>query len=473
MSVALENKAPYKKVIGFAALVAEDGSKFSKSGPNNVSFNELADTYSADVLRYIFASNNMQNDTRFGLSICEEARRKLLSLWNTYVFFNTYAVIDNPKLDGYKPKNLDSTDKWLITYTNEFIRNATNYYENQQFFNIVKEFEVYIDDVSNWYIRINRRRFWKSEEEEDKLNAYYSLFYALKNVSRVLAPITPYLSEYIHQNLVRELEPNSKESVILESFPVADATYEDKSLLEKTDLARQIINIAQRLRNENNLKIKQPLKTMFLSLEKEQFEKVECFKQIILDELNIKEMVYEQSQSKFNEKYLTLNFKAAGSVLKGDVQTVKNLLQNANAEQMQQYVEMFENGNVNIDKFENLPSNLFVLCLKAKQDFVIGTENSLTVVLDITLDEELMLEGLMRELVRAIQVLRKESNLNIEQRIGLFVETEDVSVNKVLEKYKNKIMQETLANAFENFEDATIARTVSIGGEEVVVKIRG
>ena len=122
MSVALEDRAPYKKVIGFAMLVAEDGSKFSKSGPNNISFNELCDKYGADVLRYIFAANNMQNDTRFGFGICDEVRRKLLGLWNAYVFFNTYASIDNPKLDGFTPneKDLSNTDKWLLEATNKF-----------------------------------------------------------------------------------------------------------------------------------------------------------------------------------------------------------------------------------------------------------------------------------------------------------------------------------------------------------------
>ena len=471
MSVALENKAPYKKVIGFAMLVAEDGSKFSKSGPNNISFNDLVEKYGADVLRYIFAANNMQNDTRFGFNICDETRRKLLGLWNAYVFFNTYASLDNPNLADYKPNNLDITDKWLILYTNNFAKKSQENYEKHQYFQVIKDFESYIDDLSNWYIRTNRRRFWKSEEAEDKMNAYYSLYYALKTTIQIMAPITPFMCEYIWQNMVNEIEKGSL-TIMMGGFPDGELQVEDNDLIFKTKQVREIIAIGQRLRNENQLKIKQPLKTMYLNVDERTQKAVYDYENVIKDELNIKNIVFEQDNTKFNDAYLQVNFKQAGSVLKGDVQKVRNTLLELSQDDMNKLVEMYNNGNVSICGYDNLSSDLFVLCYKAKQDYVISTENNLTVVLDVTLDENLMLEGLSRELIRTIQVLRKESGFNIEQRIMLNIESQDETVNKVIETYKEKIISEVLVNTFGEIKDATTVNTVEIGGEQVTISLK-
>lgn len=471
MSVALEGRAPYKKVIGFAMLVAEDGSKFSKSGPNNISFNEVVDKYGADVLRYIFASNNMQNDTRFGFNICDETRRKLLGLWNAYVFFNTYACIDNPNLKDYVPKNLDISDKWLILYTNEFAKKSRENYEKNQYFLVIKDFESYIDDLSNWYIRINRRRFWKSENEYDKMNAYYSLYYAIKTVTQIMAPITPFMCEYIWQNMVRSLEEDAPVTVIMGGFPNGDLKVEDNDLIYKTKQVRNIIAIGQRLRNENQLKIKQPLKTIYLNVDERTQKAVLDYENVIKDELNIKNIVFEHDNNKFNDSYLQVNFKLAGAVLKGDVQKVRNTLIEMSQEQMNELVNQFNNGKVNICDYE-LDSNLFILNYKARRDFVIATENNITVVLDITLDENLMIEGLCRELIRAIQVLRKQSNFNIEQRIKLNLITKDDTLNKVIETYKQKIITEALVSHFGEIENPVTNEDVEIGGEIVNIQLK-
>ncbi len=473
MSVALENRAPYKKVIGFAMLVAEDGSKFSKSGPNNIDFNVVVEKYGADVLRYIFAANNMQNDTRFGYGICDEVRRKFLGLWNAYVFFNTYACLDNPKIDGYKPKNLDITDKWLILSTNEFAKRAKDNYENNQYFMVIKDFESYIDDLTNWYIRTNRRRFWKSEEAEDKLNAYYSLYYALKTVTQIMAPITPFMCEYIWQHMVREIEPNAELTVMMGGFPDGTAyTVEDNDLIFKTNVAREIIAVGQKLRNENQLKIKQPLKTMYLIVDDRTKQAVLDYESVIKDELNIKEIVFEHDKSRFNDVYLQVNFKEAGKVLKGDVQKVRNTLLELSEDEMKKVVDMYNQGSVSICGYNNLSKDLFVLCYKAKKDYVISTENNITVVLDITLDENLMLEGLSRELIRAIQVIRKQSGYLIEQRICLEIDSNDETINKVLDKYKDKIVSEALVKDFGKVENPDFTNEITIGGETVTIKVK-
>ena len=221
MSVTLTGKAPYKKVIGFGMLVSEDGSKFSKTGKNNILMDKACDDFGADVIRYMFASNNMLADTRFGENVCEEITRKLLGLWNAYVFFGTYASLDNPDLENYKPRIdlLSTTDKWLIEITNQLIKNADKYYNENTLYLLIRDVEKYIDDLTNFYIRVNRKRFWKSDDEEDKRVAYWSLYNALKSLIQVMAPITPFICEHIWQNMVREIETKSEESVLLSTFP--------------------------------------------------------------------------------------------------------------------------------------------------------------------------------------------------------------------------------------------------------------
>ena len=475
MAVTLEGRAPYKKVIGFAMLVAEDGSKFSKSGPNNISFSDLVSKTGADVIRYIFASNNMLNDTRFGFGICDDVKRKLLGLWNAYVFFNTYALIDNPNIAAFKPdfEKFDITDKWLLEECNKFIENSTENYENNKYFLVVKDFENFIDNLTNWYIRVNRRRFWKSDDELDKLNAYWSLYNALKTVCRVMSPILPFLTEYIWQNMVREIEKDEAESIFLASFPKVGSVRFGR-LDKQTEDAREIIAIAQRLRNENQIKVKQPLKTMFLIVKEDVKEGILGFESIIKDELNIKEIVFETDNSKFNDAFLTVDFKKAGAVLKGDVQKVKNLLLETSENEMKKLTEMHAKGSVSIGDFKDLPSELFIVSYKAKQDYVIATENDMTVVLDITIDENLMLEGLSRELIRTIQVLRKEANFKVEERIDVSLKTESETLQKVIAKYGKRIKAEVLGkNILEDIQNPTIEKEVEIQEERVSIKLKG
>ncbi|MDD4110810.1 MAG: class I tRNA ligase family protein, partial [Clostridia bacterium] len=475
MSVTLEHRAPYKKVIGFAMLVAEDGSKFSKSGPNNVSFDELVEKTGADVLRYLFAANNMMNDTRFGYGITDEIKRKLLGLWNAYVFFNTYAIIDNPKLDGFEPniKDFDITDKWLLEETNKLITLSKDCYDNHKYFMLIKAFEDYIDNLTNWYIRVNRRRFWKSEDEEDKLNAYWSLYNSIKNVCRVMSPILPFMSEHIWQNMVREIEPKSAESIFLEGYPETFKAGKFEDLESKTKDVRDVITIAQRLRNENQIKIKQPLKTMYLNVKPEAEEAVREFESIIKDELNIKKIVFEKNNDRFNDAFLSVNFKTAGQVLKGEVQKVKNLLAEISDVMLKKYVDMYKQGKVTIGEFKDLPADLFILNYKAKSEYVIATENDKTIVLDITIDRDLLVEGLSRELIRQIQVMRKEADFKVEERISVSLNTESETLKEVIKTYFDRIKAEVLAKEIvDDIKNPTLKTECEIGEEKITIYLK-
>lgn len=476
MGVALTGKSPYKKVSTYGSLLAQDGKKLSKSSPNNIPLNEAYDNIGADIIRYTFCSTNPQSDVIFSYSSTDEVRRRLLSFWNVFVFFNTYAIIDNPKLDGYVPdeKTLTITDKWLIERTNAFALKAKEYYEQVQTCGVISEFETFVDELSNWYIRSNRRRFWKNEEDNDKLNAYFCLEYAIKNVCMVMAPIMPFMMEYIWQNQVREVEKSASESVMLSGFNIASFKVTENNLIEKTNIVRSIIANALKLRNENNLKVKQPLKKAYVINEDENtLDAIKQYKSLIEEELNIKEIELTTDVEYFNDHFLTLNFRNAGRVLKGDVQKMKQALENATDEEMNSYVKQFDCGKVKVNGFEEFDKDLFVKNSKPKSEFIMETENGMTVVLDTTLTEELVNEGMLRELIRNAQILRKEANFDIDARVLINVSSNSDRIMKVINENLNKIKQEILAEKINDGDfKADIVRTVKVSDYDVEIALK-
>lgn len=472
MGVALTGKSPYKKVSTYGSLLAQDGKKLSKSSPNNIPLNEAFDNIGADIIRYTFCSTNPQSDVIFSYDSTDEVRRRLLSLWNVFVFFNTYAVIDNPNLDGFTPNKdeLNIMDKWLIERTNQFATTANKYYQEVKTCEVISEFEKFVDELSNWYIRVNRRRFWKNEEDNDKLNAYFCLEYAMKNIAMVMAPIMPFMMEYIWQNQIREVEKDSELSVMLSEFKIATFKIDDDTLLEKTNIVRSIIASALKLRNENNLKVKQPLSKAFVINENENtLDAIRQYKSIIEDELNIKEIELTTDVEKFNDHYLTLNFRNAGRVLKGDVQNMKQALESTSDEIMESYVKAFDQGKVKVEGFDEFDSELFVKNSKPKQEFILESDNGMTVVLDTTLTEELINEGILREIIRSTQVLRKEADFEIDDRIELNITSKDEVITSILMSNADKIKSETLAVSFNTSSfESEISKDLEVGDNKLV-----
>lgn len=475
MSVVIEGRAPYDKVVGYESVVQEDGSRFSKSG-FMIKFDDFANKLGADCARYMFAGAPITSDIRFGYSLGEDARRRMLSYWNAYTFFNTYACIDNPNLN-FTPdeKSLTVTDKWLLEITNQFVESSFKNYEENKSYVVVSDFEALLDNITNFYIRANRRRFWKSDDEADKLVAYWCLYTSLKAITQVMAPIIPFMTEHIWQNMVREIEPNSASSVMLADFPKEAYSKKYPELVTECQIAQNIITLALKLRNENNLKVKQPLGQLYVVSEnKDTLNAVNKFIDIIKDEVNIKQANVSDSVDRFNDYYLTVNFKTAGAVLKSRVQELKKVLENASALQQEKFVEGYNNGSVEVSEFGALDSNIFVKNSKSKAEYIVAKENDLTVVLDVTLTEDLILEGLLREVVRNAQILRKEANFNIEQRVYLNIETTDEDLLKVLTKFADKIKQEVLAEKFnENKFDADIEREVTVSEKTVKISLKG
>jgi len=288
----------------------------------------------------------------------------------------------------------------------------------------------------------------------------------------VMFPIIPFISEYIWQNAVRALDSTAAESVAMHGFQLDEYMVTDNDLTKKTNIVRDIFTMASKLRNENQIKVKQPLKTMFINGNDDVASAVELYRDIIESELNIKNIIIEHDNSKFNIEFLNLDFRKAGAVLKGDVQKVKNYLTNATDEEMQAMVDGFKVGSVNVGEFTNLASDLFVLSTKAKGDFVIANENDITVVLDVTIDRELMLEGLSRELIRSIQVMRKSANFNVEDRIILELNTNSEELNEIIAKYSDKIKSELLALDITKIDNPDYIETTEISEDAITIKLK-
>ena len=451
MSTVLEGRAPYERVLSYNAVVAEDGSKFSKTG-FMIQFDDAAEKIGADTVRYLYAGAPVNNDVRFGFNLGDEARRKLLSFWNIFTFFDTYARIDKPVLDGFTPdaKNLSPTDRWLIVRTNDFIKKATAYMDDYKTYLLVKEFEVFVDDISNWYIRTNRRRFWKTGDTADKTTAYWVLFFALNTCVKTMAPIIPFMTEKIWQDLTRKVMPSSPISVHLSDWPTPIEGFEDDGIIEQTAISRDVIATAMRLRNECQLKVRQPLSTLFVCANDGDANKIKVFEKNIKDELNIKEIKYISDFSILEDFYSAVNFKVAGAVLKQNVNKMKQTLEELSSQEMESLTTAVKNGgSVTVPNWEEeFDSSIFTVQTKAK-DGIVSSEcanKDVVVALDTILTPQLLKECAVRDVVRQCQLIRKEAGYQVEQRVIVSISSDSDFIMSALSESKEHISNELLAD---------------------------
>ena len=479
MSTVLEDRAPYERVLCHSSVVAEDGSKFSKTG-FMIRFDEAAEKIGADTVRYMYAGAPVANDVRFGYNLGDEARRKLLSFWNTYTFFETYARIDKPNFEGYTPDKdaMTVTDKWLVTRTNEFIRKATAQMDDYKAYNVIKDFEIFVDDISNWYIRTNRRRFWKTGDEKDKMIAYWTLFNAINACVKVMAPIIPFMTESIWQNLTRRVLPSSELSVHLSDWPEVIPGFEDDGIISQTADARDIIAVAMRLRNEHQIKVRQPLSTLYVCADEAEIEKIKVFEKNILDELNIKQLVPVKDKAELEDSYLTVNFRAAGAVLKQNVNKMKQALESATAEEMAEYTKAAQNGEkVLVKGFdEAYDPAIFTVMSKTKEGIVSAEcQNKTVVALDVVLTDALIKEGTVRDVVRQCQLVRKEAGYEVEQRVVMAIASDSDFVLATLAENKAYMADELLADKLllgEAIDNADYTKECEAADAKVTIAVK-
>lgn len=474
MSVVIEDRAPYERTLGFNSVVAEDGSKFSKTG-FMIKFDEAAEKIGADTIRYMYAGAPITNDVRFGYNLGDEARRKLLSFMNIYTFFETYASIDKPDLTNFTPdvNKMTLIDKWLVLRTNQFADIAEKYLDDYKTYPVVKEFETFVDDVSNWYIRTNRRRFWKTENGEDKMTAYWTLKYALITSSRCMAPIIPFMTEYIWQNVERKVNKNAEISVHLSGWPEKFDKVVDDTVLENTKVSREVISVAMRLRNEKQLKVRQPLSTIYICCGKETEDKIKNFEKNILDELNIRNIVYTEDKSVLEENYLTVNFKKAGAVLKKDVNKMKQTLLDLSAEEMKEKTEKVKAGEkVTFDGWDGeYDPELFTVESRPKNNIASAEFSEGALGLDTNLTDELIRDGVIRDVIRQCQLARKEAGFDVNQRILISINSDDSGIVSSLNGAEEKLSSELLADSVTIGSDIEGDFTKVVGEENQNIKI--
>lgn len=461
MSVTLTGKAPYKQVMTYSSVVQEDGSRFHKSG-YMIRFDEAAEKIGSDTIRYLYAGANTSFDVRFGYQLGDEARRKMLGLWNVYSFFMTYASLDKPHITEELSNNL--MDKWLQSRIGYFVEKSKLSYDCYNTAEVIKEFESCIDDVSNWYVRLCRRRFWKESMDSDKLRAYSTLFYAIKNMCLVMAPITPFITEYIWQTMIKKFGV-AELSVHLSDFPKSFNCDED--ILHEVKLVRDIIAGGMKLRNESKIKVRQPLRTLYV--DNIYYDVCTKYQDAIKDELNVKEIVYLNDFNVLSNERLSLNFKVAGSLLKSDVNTVKTFFDNLTDEEMaNQAKELNNNGKIKVLSYEILPEML----LKSYTDKhgVKKLTGDLSLGLDMVITESLKEEGAYREILRNCQVLRKEASFEVADRVVLSFLTSSEFLNHVILKYKENIEKEALATICE-VEASKSQKTIYVDDEELFITI--
>lgn len=463
MSVTITGRAPYEKVQTNNWVLAEDGTKFSKTG-FMIRFDEAAEKLGSDAIRYLFAGASMASDVRFGYNLGEEARRKLLNFWNIFSFFMTYAEIDSPVISA--PESTDITDRWLKNRIDDFVLKATKYYEKYSFSELIREFELCTDDVSNWYVRINRRRFWKNTLDTDKQSAYDALFYAIKTMAQVMAPVLPFMTEHIWQSMTLKYG-SGEESIHLSDFPKADTV--DEIVLKNVEEVRAVITQVLKLRNDKNIKVKQPLSVLYLD---NGFEAA-CapYVDVIKDELNVKRIVYLADFTSLSTEYLSINFQVAGRQLKGDLGRVKALFADLTETEMAACVSAYKKRNpVIVSGYEDpLPAELFNLSSKEKEH-IARSQNEVLVALNTEITDDLRTEGLYREILRHCQLLRKEAGFAVSDRVLLEFETSAPSLVAVINEYAANIMRETLSE-IQPIQSPLMTREIQLNKSSFIVKI--
>lgn len=479
ISSLLFDRESYKNVICLGLILDENGQKMSKHKGNVADPWEVLNQSGADATRwYLYTASPPGQERRYSPNLVSEVVRTfILTLWNTYSFFVTYANLDNWKPNPGEKIEYDSLDLWLRSALHTLVKDVTKAYESYDVVGATRPIEAFVDNLSNWYLRRSRRRFWKSESDTDKKAAYATLYEALVVLSKLLAPAMPFLSEDIYQNLVRDLEPGAPESVHLAKWPAFDESVINEKLNKEMALVMKLASIGHAARNKANRKVRQPLAEAAFSVSNvEEEHVVESYADILKDELNVKSI---RALSKASEAVaFSLNPlpKQLGQKYGSDFPGIRKAILELDSETTAQLLLAGQILTVKVDKksFDILPEEIEVR-VQAKEGFAVASEGPHLAVLVTELTPDLIAEGLAREFVRRVQDLRKQADLEIADRINV-VYTASPILTAAIKEYDGYIRGETLAieltggeidNSFTKIEDSFDNETCVIGLKKV------
>ena len=453
-STILFNQAPYKNVIVLGHVQDENGQKMSKSKGNAVDPFDALEKYGADAIRWYFYINSAPwLPNRFHGKAVQEGQRKFMgTLWNTYAFFVLYANIDNfdPTKYTLDYDNLPVMDKWLLSKLNSVVKTVDDCLANYKIPESARALQEFVDEMSNWYVRRSRERFWAKGMEQDKINAYMTLYTALVTISKAAAPMIPFMTEEIYQNLVRSVDKDAIESIHLCDFPKVEEAWINKELEDDMEELLKIVVLGRAARNTANIKNRQPIGTMYIKADKEMGQ---FYTDIIADELNVKEVKFANDV----ESFISYSFKPQlrtvgpkyGKLLNG----IRTALAEINGTKAMN--ELRSTGlltlDINGNKVELSEEDLLIETAQT-EGYVTEADGDISVVLDTNLTPELIEEGFVREIVSKVQTMRKEAGFEVMDKIHIYAKDND-KILELMKNHKEEIMSEVLA------EDMTLGTT--------------
>ena len=480
MSAALEGVAPTRAVFSYGLMRDENGEEMHKSKGNAIPFEEAADKMGADVMRWVFARHIPQNNLNFGYGVGDAARRRfVLPLWNIYYFFTTYARLDGWMLThemmerqtSQDHERLGELDRWAISELNALVRSVTEDLENWRIERASEAIETYVERLSNWYVRRSRRRFWKSEDDNDKQDAYNTLYTCLTTLSRLVAPIMPFISEEIYTNLVSRRCDYAPQSVHLADWPTADEAVIDDALALRTNLAMRLASLGRSARSAARIKVRQPLNALIVELNSPQErEALPMIADQLKEELNVRD-VRDTSESDSLMAYrLRPNLPALGPKYGRQVNEIRNLLNEADAAVVAATVR--SNGIVNLGEFELNPDEILVDNVAA-EGYAVESDGTYTVGIATEVSPELRAEGYVRDIAHIVQNMRKNAGLEISDRIHLTINAPEGSdVANAVANHTDYIASETLAVGINGEVADEVARDRhSVDGVEVEIAL--
>ena len=472
-STLLFNKAPYRNVIVLGHVQDENGQKMSKSKGNAVDPFDALQTHGADAIRWYFYSNSAPwLPNRFYDKAVTEGQRKFLgTIWNTYAFFVLYANIDNFDATKYTLEydKLSVMDKWILSKVNSLVKSVDAYLNDYKIPETTRVLEEFVDDLSNWYVRRSRERFWAKGMEQDKINAYMTLYTSLVTLCKVAAPMIPFMTEEIYLNIVAGIDKTAPESIHLCDFPVANEAYIDKELEANMDEVLRIVVVGRACRNAANIKNRQPIGKMYVKAEAELSD---FYKEIIEDELNVKEVEFTNDVRAYSSYSFKPQLKTVGPKYGRLLGKIKQALSEVDGNTAMD--ELNEKGQLTFDfdgETVELTKDDLLIEIAQTEGFESGNDGDITVVLDTNLTPELVEEGFMREIISKIQTMRKEAGFEVMDKITVYSDGND-KIAELISKNEDTVKNDVLATEIVTGKIDGYSKEWNINGENVTFGVK-